>query len=44
MVMARSAVVGVYQTGHANGQTFADYCETIALLDIVELKPLAPKT
>ena len=40
MVSARSAVVGVYQSGHANGQIFADYSETIALIHIVSLTPL----
>ena len=39
-ITARTAVVGVYQSGHANGQPFADYSETIALIHIVSLTPL----
>ena len=40
MVMASSAVVGVYEAGHFTGQSFPDYTNTIALSHILSLEPL----
>ena len=41
MVTQRVAHVGVYPTSPANGMMVFDYTETIALIHIVSLEPIA---